>query len=243
MAAMQHILFPFDFSRQGFQAVRFVRALARRFQARISAIGVVPPLWAAPPLAIPAITIDYEQVERDLASRLGTTLAKELEGLPVQFFACSGDPTLKITEFAHRNGIDLIMMPTHGCGLFRSLLIGSVTTKVLHDAKCPVWTVTHSEEQHSREIPQIILCAVDRTSPAAPALLQWAARFSQQLGATLKVVHAVPRISDWLALPSERDLQEQVREAARIQIDSLQRSAARVWNCLCESPLGKSRAS
>lgn len=30
------------------------------------------------------------------------------------------------------------MMPTHGYGLFRSLLIGSVTAKVLHDAKCPI---------------------------------------------------------------------------------------------------------
>jgi hypothetical protein len=30
--------------------------------------------------------------------------------------------------------VDLIMMPTHGVGTFRSFLVGSVTAKVLHDA-------------------------------------------------------------------------------------------------------------
>ncbi len=171
MTTIQRILFPFDFSPQGFQAIRFVRALAGRYQARITAIGVVPPLWEAPPAAMPVITVDYDQAERDLAFRLETALVKEFDGLPVQFFACSGDPGLKITEFAHANGIDMIMMPTHGCGVFRSLLIGSVTAKVLHDAKCPVWTATHSEEQHSAEMPRTILCAVDRTNPPAVALL------------------------------------------------------------------------
>jgi nucleotide-binding universal stress UspA family protein len=39
------------------------------------------------------------------------------------------------------------MMATHGTGLFRSLLIGSVTAKVLHDARCPVWIATRAEEQ------------------------------------------------------------------------------------------------
>jgi nucleotide-binding universal stress UspA family protein len=225
MATIEHILFPFDFSKQGFHAVRFVRALAKRCQARITVIGIVPPLWEAAPMAMPVIPVDYDRAERDLASRLETALARELDGLPVRFFTCSGDPALKITEFAHGNGIDLVMMPTHECGLFRSMLIGSVTAKVLHDAKCAVWTATHSEEQRSPEMPSTILCAVDCTSAAAPALLKWAAGFSGQLGATLKLVHVVPRISDWLALPSERDLQEHVREEARIQIASLQRGA------------------
>ena len=41
------------------------------------------------------------------------------------------------------------MMPTHGYGKFRSLLLGSVTAKALHDAKCAVWTAAHSEGPES----------------------------------------------------------------------------------------------
>jgi len=115
-------------------------------------------------------------------------------------------------------------MATHGTGLFRSLLIGSVTAKVLHDAKCAVWTATHAEEQRSPDVPRTILCAVDGTDKT-PALIQWAAEFTQRMGASLKLLHVVPPISDWLSLPSERDLQEQVRDEARVKINVLQRSA------------------
>jgi hypothetical protein len=57
-----------------------------------------------------------------------------------------GDPASIITEYAARNRVDLIMMPTHGYGTFRSLLLGSVTAKVLHDAECPVWTGVHTAD-------------------------------------------------------------------------------------------------
>ena len=57
-----------------------------------------------------------------------------------------GDASEVITKYAAEHGTDLIMMPTHGYGVFRGLLLGSVTAKVLHDAVCPVWTAVHVEE-------------------------------------------------------------------------------------------------
>jgi len=117
--------------------------------------------------------------------------------------------------------VDLIMMPTHGFGLFRALLIGSVTAKVLHDTKCPVWTATHAEEQRSSPVPRTVLCAVDG-SPETVPLMRWAGGFCKTIGAVLKMVHVVPPISDWLALPTERDLQEQVRHEARTQLEAQQ---------------------
>ncbi len=51
-------------------------------------------------------------------------------------------PVYRLAPLSERTGLelDLIMMPTHGGRHFRSLLIGSVTAKVLHDVRCPVWT-------------------------------------------------------------------------------------------------------
>lgn len=224
MATIKHILFPFDFSQQALLAAPFVRAVSSHFGARITLLGVVPPLWDVAPGAVPAmIAIDTREIEQDLRSRLESTLAKEWADLSVQRVTESGDPAIKIIEFAQSNAVDLIMMPTHGCGLFRSLLIGSVTAKVLHDAKVPVWTATHAEEQRSPDVPRTVLCAVD-DSPKSAELMQWAAEYADQMGATLNLLHVVPRISDWLALPSERDLQEQVRKEAHARIGALQRS-------------------
>jgi hypothetical protein len=76
----------------------------------------------------------------------------------------------EIVDAARRWGADLLMMPTHGRGTFRRLLLGSVTAKVLHDLECPVWTDVHSEtappieEIHCRRI----LCAVDLSEQAQP---------------------------------------------------------------------------
>jgi hypothetical protein len=57
----------------------------------------------------------------------------------------------RIVEFAHNNNITLIAMPTHGYGLFRRFLLGSVTAKVLHDADCPIWTGVHMEAAPPRD--------------------------------------------------------------------------------------------
>jgi nucleotide-binding universal stress UspA family protein len=176
--------------------------------------------------------IGADQTSEDqLKSRLDGALTNELGGLTVQRVTVSGDPATRIADFANdpasggasNQGIDLIMMATHGTGLFRSMLIGSVTAKVLHDAQCPVWTATHAEEQHSPPEPKTVLCAVDGT-PKTPALIKWAAEFCQTMGASLKLLHVVPPLSDWLALASEREIQEQVREEARAKIDAMRQS-------------------
>jgi hypothetical protein len=84
------------------------------------------------------------------------------------------------------------MMPTHGYGCFRRLLLGSVTAKVLHDVDCPVWTGVHREQMLSitGRSWKRFLCAIDEDPRDIP-LLKWAAQFASEQGADLKVVHAV----------------------------------------------------
>ena len=226
MLTIKHILFPCDFSEQCSSAVPFVTAIARRFDAKVTLLTVNPPPWDEPPAALEAeAAVDTRELAIESQSRLETMLVEEFSGFPVQAITKSGDPALRITEFAHNNKVDLIMMPSHGYGRFRSLLIGSVTAKVLHDAQCPVWTATHAEEQQPTNMPRTILCAVDGM-PQSLGVLEWASAFSREMGSTLKLIHVAPRISDALALPSEEVLQEEVNQQARAKIESLQKSAS-----------------
>ncbi len=166
MPKLQPILFPYDFSSQGRQTVPFVRALAKSFDASVTVISVVPPIFESVPAGMgPRLRIGDDAAEwrRALQSRLDQALIEEFTGLRVERVADGGDPALRITDFAHSHSVDLIMMPTHGLGLFRSLLVASETSKVLHDAKCPVWTAAHAETQRAPELPRTILCAVDQT--------------------------------------------------------------------------------
>jgi nucleotide-binding universal stress UspA family protein len=176
---IRHIVFPFDFSSQGYLAAPFVRTFAERCGARITLLAVIAPAWDAS---------EVPRIEADFRSRLDAALTTEFDGFPVERRIVFGDPGLKIAEFADTNAADLIMMPTHGLGVFRGLLIGSATAKVLHDARTPVWTATHAEEQRSRSVPAAVLCAIDG-KVGSEGLLQWAAQFSQRMGASLKLLH------------------------------------------------------
>jgi nucleotide-binding universal stress UspA family protein len=223
--AINHILFPFDFSPQGVQAAPFVRALASRLHAKVTLFSTVPPVWDVAPIGTRVIAGESTaEWTRELKAQLDQALPGEIEGVTVERVAEAGDPALRIAAFAQANGVDLIMMPTHGVGLFRSLLIGSATAKVLHDAACPVWTATHAEEQHAAPLPRTILCAVDG-GPGSDRLMQWAAAFSADVGAALTLLHVVEPITDWPSLPHEQARQDQVRVATRARIETIQSAA------------------
>ena len=223
MLAIKHILFPFDFSKQAFLAVPFVHTIARCYGAEISVLSVIPPVWNTPPGGMPPV-LGLDAPEHELRARLDQALAQEFAGLVTRHLADLGDPALKIIEFAHEKKVDLIMMPTHGIAGYRSMLLGSVTVKVLHEAKCPVWTATHAEEQRSPAVPHTIVCAID-DSPETAKLMQWASEFSQRMSAALSFLHVVPPISDALILPSEKELQEAMRKGAHAKLESIQQAA------------------
>lgn len=52
-----------------------------------------------------------------------------------------GDPTEQILKQVTKAKADLIVMGTRGISNFRGLLIGSVSNKVIHSARCPCLTV------------------------------------------------------------------------------------------------------
>lgn len=226
MLAIKHILFPIDFSDRCCGAAPFVDAMASRFGARVTLISVAPPVMYAG-MGEPAapVFLDEDALREEVQARLDSAFTREFAHLPVDRVAEVGDPAEVITRFAHTQGIDLIMMPSHGYGPFRSLLLGSVTAKVLHDAQCPVWTGAHMEEPPVKEHLNCrnVLCAVDTTPKAAP-LIEWAAQFAKSSGATMRIAHAISGIEGWPERQLDREFEEAMRTEARNAIEKVERS-------------------
>lgn len=194
---IEHILFPVDFSARSQATAPMVMAMAERFRARVTLFSAAPPLWQAV-LGDPggAVVVDLEKIQRDLEARLAGTFAEVFAGIGAERVVEVGDPARAIVDFAHAHAVDLIMMPTHGYGPFRELLLGSVTAKVLHDARCPVWTSAHTTEPDAAaHVPgRTILCAVDG-SPEGAALIVWARQYADATGGSLRVVHALTGVA------------------------------------------------
>jgi nucleotide-binding universal stress UspA family protein len=234
MLAIRHILFPIDFSERSCGAAPFVRAMTERFDARITVMSVISPFWqAASGDLAGTMLVDMDEIKRDLENRLKGAFVKEFAGLTVDRLAEIADPAEAITRLAHAEGVDLIMMPTHGYGPFRSLLLGSVTAKVLHDAQCPVWTATHIDEPPAlgHLAGRNVLCAIDAT-PASVPLMQWAAEYARKCGGTMRLVHVVSGIQGWPERQMDREFEEGLRVQAREAIGKLQ-NAAGVTAPLC----------
>jgi nucleotide-binding universal stress UspA family protein len=52
-----------------------------------------------------------------------------------------GDHAQVIIDTANKNHYDLIIMGSRGLSVFKELLLGSVSFKVMHHASCPVMVV------------------------------------------------------------------------------------------------------
>jgi nucleotide-binding universal stress UspA family protein len=219
MPNIKHILFPLDFSAAGMATIPYVRALANQLHARVTVLSVVPPTWVTPPGLIPPPSgLDPTELRNTLQAHLDSLPLEGLESPPGRVTGV-GDPAEKIAEFTRDNAVDLVMVPTHGHGLFRELLLGSVCSKILHDVHCPVWTAAHTNKQHAQEAPRKILCALDGREKSLE-LAQWAEDFARQMGASLQLLHVVPAISDWLSLESQQSLQEELKAESRSRIES-----------------------
>jgi len=224
MSKIKRILFPVDFSDRSNGAAPFVAEIARRHGAKVTLLAVAHPNYAGGLAGAPLI--DPQLILDGVKSQLDDSFLTDFTGLTVDRMAVLGDPGREIIDFVAGNKVDLIMMPTHGYGPFRQLLLGSVTAKVLHDAHVPVWTTAHSGEAPDREhlAMRKVLCAVD-SSPASIELMRSAAAWCKILGATLRLVHAVPAIEAWPERTMDQEFEETLRENARRTIQDLEKAA------------------
>ena len=230
MAGFHHILFPADFSEQSKAFRPFVRLVARQFKAQLTLLHVVPipvGVYADMGAVVPPLT-DLEVTAGRMAEVLEEFFpAPDEAGIgTVTREVMLGDPAVVIADYARTHEVDLVMMATHGYGRFRSLLMGSVASKVLHDADCAVWTAAHVEDPSAMRHLQVksILAAVDLTAGPSEVIGR-AAELAKEFGASLRLAHAVPGAQHRPGDTGGDEFGHFLLHTAREQIGRLQREA------------------
>ena len=198
MALLERILVPVDFSERSFGAVRYVEALANKDETEVYLVHVTTPLnYELSALDVGGTVVSDLNRDRtaEVRDQLNEFLRDELHGFRVHRVLLDGDPAHRIVEFAHEKRMSLITMPTHGYGLFRRFLLGSVTAKVLHDADCAVWTGVHMKDAVDGKLRfNKIMVAVDLCPNHALKALSWASQMAERCGAELIITHAYPSL-------------------------------------------------
>ena len=213
MPSIASILYPVDFSPSCIAMAPYVKRAAALLKARVSLVHVVDPtgynglqLYVRP---ISEVSEEHMAIGRD---RLDSFLTAEFPAAEFPRILTSGDAATEIARVAREDRFDLIIMPTHS-GIFRQMLLGSTTAKVINDADCPVLTSRHAQTIAPRPLEhREWLCAVGLSSNSE-RVLRFASQVAAQAHGKLSIIHAV-QAGD-TDLPIQLDLREEIRSAER----------------------------
>jgi nucleotide-binding universal stress UspA family protein len=201
MMQLHRILFPIAFSAAGASMAPLVREMAERFKATVTvlnAINLAPEYISGPAPGTPCDSKEsaicfspaLQEMRAQQEQRLNEFSSAHFSGIRRTERTEDGEPAAVIEWVAKCEHTDLIMMPTRGLGKFSRLLLGSVTSKVLHDIACPVLTSIHRPDS----IPALpgeyrsIFCAVG-VNPDDDHVFNAANLFAHAYGAKVSFLH------------------------------------------------------
>ncbi|MCB0064339.1 MAG: universal stress protein [Caldilineaceae bacterium] len=145
----QRILVPLDGSEVAQIALPHAEDLAMRTGATLVLMQVVPPssdhMLMAPGTTV-AVTVPKDEHMARLVEEAHARLAEQVSRLghlhiKAETMVDIGSPAGKLVDYAAAHAIDLIVMCTHGYSGLSRWQHGSVTTKVLAAASCPVLVI------------------------------------------------------------------------------------------------------
>jgi nucleotide-binding universal stress UspA family protein len=143
---VKKVLAPIDFSEPSMKALASAWELAKEVDAsELHLLHVVTPHHL---LGIEAIPVGGREIAREAAmieqaeEELVRIKKDELENSKKVITATIvGSPAIKIGDYARENGVDLIVMSSHGRTGADSVLVGGTTERVIRHATCAVLIV------------------------------------------------------------------------------------------------------
>jgi nucleotide-binding universal stress UspA family protein len=231
MTEFRHILFPVDCSPICYASIPAVKEMVRQYEARLTLLHVVeiPLSWyGSMTSAAPEDWDILEQAYQAGGKRLTDFAADQFADLSavsrLETLCDKGEPANAILALAEEAKPDLIMMPTHGYGPFRSFILGGVTTRVLHRAQCPLWTSAHSETAAKEPGIRKILCAIDLRTKRVD-LIHSAVALAKKFSAEAALVCGVPLQDAGPVANFGADFDQYLAETAKTDMAALQQKA------------------
>ena len=241
MTALNRILCPVDFSDFSRNALDHAAAIARWYEADVTALHVLPSITAFMPptgegLYPPLVFTDQDlQQFRDEL----TAFARESGDVRLTALVVQGSPVTEILRCAEQLPADLLVVGTHGRSGFDRLMLGSTTEKLLRRAPCPVLTVPKdAPDATPLNAPFTrVLCAVD-FSPASLRALSLAQSLAGEAAARLWVMNVLEPVSIFEPVAASADgmpgVNADLRRETRHRLERLIAADARAFTDVSE---------
>ena len=144
MVEIKRILFPIDFTENSSKILPYALSVSEKYDAMIYLLHVVEDLYKWGGFYIPHLSLKGSQKEalEYAETRMEKICKEQLQSCPnFQKMILSGDPDAKILKTIESEGIDLVIMGTHGRKGLEHVVFGSVAENVVKKSPVPVLTI------------------------------------------------------------------------------------------------------
>ncbi len=222
MRRFRNILVTTDFSPASKPALSAAIDLAAKNRGKLWIAHAVPPI---PRGSVPLVYREMDEFLRsDAERRLKRVAAVASErGVRVETLLLRGPAPEAVRRAARERRAGLIVVGTHGRTGAARVFLGSVATRIVATAPCPVLSV---KRKPRRPIPRTVIVATDFSRASGPAWRR-ALDLARSVGARLRIVHVVRPLAEgqalrWAYAEAERELStsagrrlDRLREAVR----------------------------
>jgi nucleotide-binding universal stress UspA family protein len=135
-----HILLATDGSEKNLPAMAEAIEIARACGSTLHAVYVIDdtPYTSA---QVEVLTADLYEQSREEGERALEEVKRLADGVRVETSILSGRAAQVITDFAARNGVDLIVVGSQGKSGLERLILGSTAESIIRTAQCMVLVV------------------------------------------------------------------------------------------------------
>ena len=197
----EHILIPTDFSETSDRAIEYAKSIAKQWNSQLLLVHVNPPFNPVTPPE--AAWIDQDALIQRIEEQLEQSgAALRSEGFRAKAISVTGPLEDEILSFVKREGVDLIVLGTHGKKGLERLMLGSDAETVLRHVSCPVLTVGPAASDPPERVwsPKKVVCATT-LEPASAWAAAYAYLFADQFNAQCLFLHVHPgksqHLDDW----------------------------------------------
>ena len=130
---------PIDGSDNSFRALDAALLLSEKLGSNISVIHVmeeVPITHIGSEKILNELLEAYKKENQDILLKC-SEIANQ-KGLTIKTFLLQGNPASVILDYNKKKKFDLVIMGSRGLGKFKELILGSVSSKIVHHSPCAV---------------------------------------------------------------------------------------------------------
>jgi universal stress protein A len=157
MARFQTIVAALDFSDSARDALDAALALAAGGGSQLHLLHVVasavPPVWTDEPPMLDLRSVEQARVDGALAQLATLAVSRALDPPHVTTAVVVGAPASEILRYAEDHRADVIVLGSHGHGVVRRFLLGSVADTLVRQAPCAVLVVPHHTLRPAPPVP------------------------------------------------------------------------------------------